>query len=212
MLSHTYSLRQRFRGMMDPHFFPSNLRTVCKVRLSILMLAPRKTLWKTPQAAIDRAVAWCGPLRDEDVVVDLGCGDGTTLVHWAKHTATTTRARFVGIDIEATRITDARSNWDEAVRQGEISAETPVLFYCGNALQADVWKDATVLFLYLIPRGLRQIIPLLKQMTHPIRVVSYMAPLPGEQPVHKETVQLDHQPDARWPIYYYNLEPPSRNG
>jgi hypothetical protein len=48
------------------------------------MLAPRKTLWSTPDAVIGRVAQMVGPLSATDKIVDLGCGDGKVLVRWAE--------------------------------------------------------------------------------------------------------------------------------
>ena len=39
------------------------------------MIAPRKKLWSTPLAAVDVAIDFLKP-TPEDVVFDVGCGDG----------------------------------------------------------------------------------------------------------------------------------------
>ena len=183
------------------------------------MLAPRKTLWSTPSAVMDRVTEWCGPLRDNDCVCDIGCGDGRCLIQWAtiyskdlacqlpKNASTITPASFVGIDIDADRITQARNAWQDAVKRGEIDERIKVEFHCLNGLEAfEIFRHATIIFLYLIPRGLRKMKPLLMQIHHPIQVITYMSPLPDETPTMKESIRVPHQPDAEWPIFAYKLK------
>jgi hypothetical protein len=187
------------------------------------MLAPRKTLWSTPSEVMEQVVEWM-PLSGEDVVCDVGCGDGRCLVQWATHYTTTATldgnddnraklASFVGLDIDAARITEAQQAWETAVAQGQVNARIRADFYCVNALEAvALWKDATVLFLYLIPRGLRRIKSLLLdhgELDHVVRIVTYMSPFPGERPVRQERVKVAHQPNAAWPLFAYRLEPAS---
>ena len=81
-----------------------------------------------------------------------------------------------------------------------------------NALDEAEWSKAfddqvTCAFLYLVPRGLRLVAPRLieRSKTRPIRVVTYMAPLPGATYVEKTTVTPAHQPSAAWPLYAYDL-------
>jgi hypothetical protein len=63
---------------------------------------------------------------------------------------------------------------------------------------------ATAIFLYLIPRGLKLIHPILLQHK-PLKVVSYMAKLPGETVTDRALLLVEHQPSAAWPLYYYDL-------
>jgi cyclopropane fatty-acyl-phospholipid synthase-like methyltransferase len=47
------------------------------------MLAPRKTLWSTPDAVIDRVIQLI-PISAKDCVCDVGCGDGRCLMYVVK--------------------------------------------------------------------------------------------------------------------------------
>ena len=110
------------------------------------------------------------------------------------------------MSIDADRIQQARQAWQQAVQKGDIDARIKAEFYCQNALQAvDIFNRATIIFLYLIPRGLRQIKPLLLQIPHAVQVITYMSPLPEETPVYKERIKIPHQPNAEWPVYAYRL-------
>ena len=157
------------------------------------MLAPRKTLWSTPGVGVEAA---CQLLRlgAADKVIDVGCGDGRFLLEAARR-----GARAVGLEIDAERAEAARAN-------GCVDVRT-----C-NALDEAEWSKAfddgvTCAFLYLVPRGLRLVAPRLieRSKTRPIRVVTYMAPLPGATYVEKTTVTPAHQPSAAWPLYAYDL-------
>lgn len=75
-----------------------------------------------------------------DVVYDLGCGDGRIVIAAAKHCG----AGGVGIDIDPMRITECRENAAKA-RVGD-----RVRFLCQSFFDTDV-SDATVLMLYLLP-------------------------------------------------------------
>ena len=161
------------------------------------MLAPRDTLWSTPGEGV--AVA-CDLLRltSADTVYDVGCGDGRFLVEAAKRGAT-----CVGVEIDAARAAEARA----AVEAAGVSDGAAVVV--GNGLEVDL-SGATAVFLYLIPRGLRLIAPRLLEIarSRPLRVVSYMAPLPGVgPPAKKATCTPAHQPSAAWPLYLYELGP-----
>jgi hypothetical protein len=194
------------------------------------MLAPRKVLWSTPDAAIKKIFETV-PLSGNDVVVDLGCGDGRVLLQWAEmYTAAfaqrleeltpsddeTTKVErkiptFVGIDIDPERIHVVETAWLEAVLSQRIAANIPYQFHCANAVeQLQLWQPkATVLYVYLTPRGMRQLRALLDRdeagSTSILRVVSYMNPLPEATLIRRDCVVVPHQPDAAWPLYFYKL-------
>jgi cyclopropane fatty-acyl-phospholipid synthase-like methyltransferase len=46
------------------------------------MLAPRQKLWSTPEPAIDIALDYAN-LTVNDIVYDVGCGDGRVLIRMA---------------------------------------------------------------------------------------------------------------------------------
>jgi hypothetical protein len=198
-----------------------------------MMLAPRKVLWSTPDAAIEKMFEIV-PLDGGDVVVDLGCGDGRVLLRWAElYTAasdqvtrrrsddkstsnshTTSMPTFVGIDVDPERIQAAEAVWMQSVSTQRIAANIPHQFYCANAVEKqELWRDtATVLYVYLTARGMRQVRPLLNhgdqnyETRQNLRVVvSFMNPLSNANLVRRERVLVPHQPDAAWPLYFYKI-------
>lgn len=177
------------------------------------MLAPRKTLWSTPDGVLDTLVSWVR-LRPDDVVCDIGCGDGRVLIEWASRQ--TNSVAFIGLEICPERAQQAANNIKEAYASGIIPSHAQVSIHCANAMDAfHLYRNATVFFLYLIPRGLRLMKPVLlkvareQQLTaergEPLRVVTYMSPLPEETFIAKEQCSVDHQPGAAWPLYLYHL-------
>ncbi|KAG7363079.1 ribosomal protein L11 methylase [Nitzschia inconspicua] len=189
------------------------------------MLAPRKRLWSTPLSAIDHCLEWI-PLKQNDSVLDIGCGDGRILIEWAERissqkVAFLTSLSFLGIDIDPDRIQESQSAAKAAIATGRLSPEIRMNFVCANALESvELFQNATVIFLYLIPRGLKQILPLLKdhanRMRATIRVATYMSKLPlddddGEKMIIKllgrATCRVEHQREAAWPLYFYEIRP-----
>lgn len=129
---------------------------------------------------------------------------------------------FVGIDIDPDRIEQANRAAEVARTDGRIPPQVDVRFVCGNALDCPdddggrggalppaLFDGATVIFLYLIPRGLKRVYPLLvghrNRMGRTIRVVSYMSRLPVGTPVGRVLCRVPHQKDAAWPLYFYEL-------
>ena len=194
------------------------------------MLAPRKKLWSTPPSAVDHLVEHI-PLGPRDVVLDIGCGDGRILLQWAERVSlqqkqdddknpstTQPQLTFLGIDIDASRIQECQQAAQQAQADGRIHPNVRLEFTCANALESvDHFQKATVIFMYLIPRGLQLIYPLLKehverlhqqQPATVVRVATYMSKLPKEAgpPKFRATCQVPHQPDAAWPLYFYEFK------
>ena len=158
------------------------------------MLAPRKKLWSTPDSALDQIILpkWIPSLNDDDCVCDVGCGDGRIVLKWAEHHSNemeqrrqngedekktkksddgneseTRSARFVGIDIDDDRIGQCQASLEDARSAGRIRQDVNVNFVAANALgdeAKEIYERSTILFLYLIPRGLKMILPILESV------------------------------------------------
>lgn len=154
-------------------------------------------LWSTPKEVIDAAIEAL-EITPNDIVYDIGCGDGRFLVRCSE----LTRARSVGIDINEERIIETKA----------LVEEKGLSPYCtlisANALDLD-YSNATAIFLYLIPRGLRLILPKLLEIPHPVRIVTYMAPFPADalkaKSSKKVKVQVGDQL-VEYPIFIYETE------
>ena len=93
----------------------------------------------TPENVVDEMLRLTGVTKD-DVVYDLGCGDGRIVVTAASRFG----ARGVGIDIDPTRIQEAQTN----ARAAKVTDR--VRFVNGDLFAADL-HEATVVTLYLLP-------------------------------------------------------------
>jgi ubiquinone/menaquinone biosynthesis C-methylase UbiE len=159
------------------------------------MLAPRKKLWSTPAEVIDRALDLLSP-EEGDVLFDIGAGDGRFLLR----AALTSEARCVGIEIDETRGNEAT----DAITAAGLTGDKCRLII-GNALDQD-YSSGTLFFLYLIPRGLRIILPYLQNLGKKIRVVTYMSPFPEEVvPAQIVKVTTANHEGADWPLWVYEL-------
>jgi ribosomal protein L11 methylase PrmA len=138
------------------------------VRLLLLLLAlaaaqtPRAPFVATPPDVVDRMLTLAG-VKNDDVVYDLGCGDGRIVIAAAR----TFGARGVGIDIDPVRVKEAQRNATLA------QVDHLVTFRVEDALATDV-SNATVVTLYLLAAQNVALRPaLMKQLRPGARVVSH---------------------------------------
>ena len=116
----------------------------------------------TPQDVVDRMLK-LGGVTKNDVVYDLGCGDGRIVVTAAKQFG----ARGVGVDIDPQRIKESEANAKAA------GVEHLVSFKLQDAMTVDV-SPATVVTLYLLSASNVKLRPILtKQLRPGARIVSH---------------------------------------
>jgi cyclopropane fatty-acyl-phospholipid synthase-like methyltransferase len=116
----------------------------------------------TPDDAVEAMLdlAQVGP---NDVLYDLGCGDGRLLIRAAQHWGT----RGVGIDIDPDRIAQAQTQAQQAGVAHLITLQQ------GNLYETDL-SAATVVALYLLPHLNVRLRPrLLQQLRSGARIVSH---------------------------------------
>ena len=135
----------------------------------------------TPQEVVDRMLELAEVTKD-DIVYDLGCGDGRIVITAAKKYG----ARGVGVDINPQRIAESNAN---AQKEG---VEDLVEFILQDAMTADVSK-ATVVTLYLLSSSNLKLRPILTTQLQPgARIVSHAFSM-GNWPAQK----IDTFSDAR---------------
>ena len=123
---------------------------------------PRVPYVSTPQDIVDRMLA-LGRVGRQDMVYDLGCGDGRIVITAARRLG----ARGVGIDLDPERIGEARAN----ARVAGVAAR--VRFRHADLFDTDV-SAATVVMLYLLFEVNLQLMPRLwRQLRVGARVVSH---------------------------------------
>src|SRR5262245_27847630 len=130
----------------------------------------------TPPDVVDRMLmlANVGP---DDIVYDLGCGDGRIVIAAAKNFG----ARGVGIDIDPRLIAQADAS---ALAAGVTDR---VKFAVQDALTVDV-TPATVVTLYLLAASNVKLRPILtKQLRPGARIVSHNYPIGDWEPEKVET-------------------------
>ena len=116
----------------------------------------------TPEWLVDEMLAMA-KVGADDVVYDLGCGDGRIVITAARRFG----ARGVGIDIDPQRIREANANAKEA------GVQDKVRFLEADLFQSD-FSEATVVMLYLLPDVNAALRPQLwRQLKPGTRVVSH---------------------------------------
>ena len=121
----------------------------------------------TPQPAVEQMLDMA-KVTQEDVVYDLGCGDGRFVITAAEKYG----ARGVGIDIDPKMIAISRRNAAEA------GVEHLVEFRQADLFETD-FREATVVALFLLPDLNGMLVPELKKLQPGSRILSYVFEIPG---------------------------------
>jgi precorrin-6B methylase 2 len=144
----------------------------------------------TPQEVVERMLT-IAKVGKNDVLFDLGCGDGRIVVTAAKEHG----ARGTGIDLDPERIGEARKNAQQA------GVTDRVTFKVADLFETDV-SAASVVTLYLLPNVNTRLRPRLwKQLKVGSRVVSHAFDMGPEWPPEK-TDSVEGRS-----IYYWTIKP-----
>ncbi len=141
----------------------------------------------TPQEVVDQMLKMAN-VHKGDVLYDLGCGDGRTVITAAKQFG----IRAVGIDINPVRIQESNENAKNA------GVTNLVTFRNEDLFEAD-FKEASVVTLYLLPSLNVKLRPKLwKDLKPGSRIVSHDFDM-GDWPPEK-TVELDGHTIYFWTV------------
>lgn len=140
----------------------------------------------TRDAVIEAMLDTAG-VGPNDIVYDLGCGDGRIVVAAAKR-----GARAVGIDIDPQRIVEAKQ------RAADEGVTDKVTFLEQDLFQSDI-REATVVTLYLLPSLNVKLRPMLMEQLRPgTRIVSHDFDMGDWKP--EKTVEADGKTVYFWTI------------
>jgi len=129
-----------------------------------------------------------------DVLYDLGSGDGRIVIAAAQHFGT----RGVGIDLDPQRVQEANDN----ARQAGVTDR--VQFLQGDIFQADL-REATVVTLYLLPSVNMKLRPkLLSELRPGTRVVSHNYDMGDWEP--EKTIRVTVS-GSQHTVYYWIVPP-----
>ncbi len=130
----------------------------------------------THERIVDRMLE-LAEIQPDDVVYDLGCGDGRIVLAAAKQYG----VRAVGIEIDPKLVELAREN----VRKEKL--EDKVTIRQGDIFEED-FSDATVVTMYLLPELNEKLMPKLAELPRGSRIVSHSFAMKGAKPETVETV------------------------
>jgi len=146
----------------------------------------------TPMPVVEKMLE-IAEITAEDVVYDLGCGDGRILITAARKYG----ARGVGIDIVPERIRDSRAGAEEA------KVTDLVEFRQEDATAVDI-SPATVVTLYLLPESNLLLRPKLEAQLKPgTRVVSHNYSIEGWEDKKVGTETLADENGTEHTVYLY---------
>jgi uncharacterized protein (TIGR03000 family) len=147
----------------------------------------------TPQEVVNRMLE-LADIKKDDVVYDLGCGDGRIVVTAAEKYG----VKAMGFDIDPARVKESL----EKVKKHHVEKLV-------NILEADIFEldltKATVVTLYLLPNLNEQLMPQLAKLRPGSRIVSHDFPMDGAKPVKKERLKVknDRGEDSEHTVYLW---------
>jgi uncharacterized protein (TIGR03000 family) len=138
----------------------------------------------TPPEVID-AMMKLAKVGENDVVFDLGCGDGSLVVAAVKQFHA---KRGVGVDLDPQRIREANTKAKEA------GVEAKVEFRQGNVLEIADLSKATVVMLYMSDEMNQKLMPIFQKQLKPgSRIVSHRFTMGSLEPEKTVTVDLPQE-------------------
>jgi SAM-dependent methyltransferase len=153
----------------------------------------------TPWVIVDDMLK-LADIRADDVVYDLGSGDGRLVITAAKRFG----ARGVGIELQPDLIELARAG---AKKEGVADR---VKFVQGDLFETDI-REATVVTLYLLPRFVTRLVPrFLAELRPGTRIVSHDYPLVPWHPdkdVSMDVPEKEFISGTSWTRLYYYVVP-----
>ncbi len=153
----------------------------------------------TPWVIVEEMLKLAG-IRGEDVVYDLGSGDGRLVITAAKRFG----ARGVGVELQTELVELARIG---AKHEGVADR---VKFVQGDLFETDI-KDASVVMLYLLPRFVTRLVPRLRAELRPgTRIVSHdypLAPWPPDRELSMDVAEKEMISGTSWTRLYFYVVP-----
>jgi len=153
----------------------------------------------TPWVIVDEMLK-LADIRADDVVYDLGSGDGRLVITAAKRF----KAHGVGVELQPELIELANAG----ARKEEVADR--VKFVQGDLFETDI-REATVVMLYLLPRFVTRLVPrFLTELRPGTRIVSHdypLVPWPPDKDVSMDVAEKEFISGTTWTRLYYYVVP-----
>ena len=133
----------------------------------------------TPQHVVDKMLE-LAKVKKDDLLYDLGCGDGRIVVTAAKKYG----CRAIGYDIDPARVKESNEN----VQKNDVG--DLVTIEHKDVFELDL-SEADVITLYLLPRLNVKLIPQLEKLKPGSRIVSHNFDMKGVKPDRVVDVRAD---------------------
>lgn len=146
----------------------------------------------TPQPIVDKMLE-LARVKKDDLVYDLGCGDGRIVVTAAKRYG----ARAVGFDIDPQRVKEAQQNVKKNKVEHLVTIEEKDIF------KLDL-TPASVVTLYLLPTLNNRLVPQLERLAAGSRVVSHNYDISGVTPAKSLEMTPRGESEAH-SIFFYTM-------
>ncbi len=147
----------------------------------------------TPESVVEKMLDMA-KVKKEDLVFDLGCGDGRVVCMAAKNHG----AKGVGVDIDPARIKDCM----ETMKKYGVTKEQ-VDIRQGNALKVKDLNRATVVMLYMLPEFMEKLEEQAKKLNPGTRIVAHDYPFPNWK---ADTVVEFKGPERTHTLYMWTVK------
>ena len=153
----------------------------------------------TPWVIVDEMLK-LADIRADDVVYDLGSGDGRLVITAAKRF----KARGVGVELQPELIGLANAG----AKKEDVADR--VKFVQGDLFETDI-REATVVMLYLLPQFVTRLVPrFLAELRPGTRIVSHdypLVPWPPDKDVSMDVPEKEFISGTTWTRLYYYVVP-----
>lgn len=149
----------------------------------------------TPQEVVEKMLELAKVnKKNNDVVYDLGCGDGRIVLTAARKYG----VKAKGFDVDPERIKDCKENWQKEKKD----VQDLVKFEQKDIFKQDL-SPASVVTLYLLPDLNVKLVPQLKKLKPGSRIVSHAFDMRGYKPDQKITVKT--KDDREHDVYLWTI-------